>query len=889
MVMESLQRLDPPQALGKLTLLARLGEGGMATVYVAAAGHGPLARLCAVKLLRADVPDPDYRRRFVDEATLVVRLHHNNLVDVREAGEHNGQLYIVMELCEGRDLADLWDRCAQAGRAFPVPLSVYLVREALRGLHYAHTFGGLSLVHRDISPSNLLIDWAGAVRVADFGLATSVLKATATMPGMVFGKVGYMAPEQATRGELDGRADVYSCGVVLWELLTGRPLRESGLDTDAVARFTAKRPSMLSRRVEAALDDIVMRALAPEPDARFADASHFMRALSDWLVRNAPQTDQESFAEFMRSLFPEAEIRDHENYGALLGGVAGPTTGVFRRGDTRDLTRDAMPVVDGEDLPEGMVVGERYRIAKELGRGGMGTVYLAEHVTVGRKVAVKVLTREWSAHATVARRFREEARAASAAGHPNIVEVFDAGVLPDGRLYLVMEYLQGRSLYDELCATGPLPVERAVSIFREIARGIAAAHAVGIMHRDLKPDNVMLVERGGETTVKILDFGIAASADRVAEDRRLTQPGHTLGTPEYMAPEQAKGRAPTELVDVYALGAMLYEMLVGEPPFVGANYVEVLTRKAAELPPRLEGRRNDLPPHLVTLCHACLEIDPLRRPPSALALLAGLEPAPGTALVAAELPPPPREAKLAVIRAPGPLSVRVPPVPPRRSFAVPLAIGAFVAMLGLGVGAWRWAAVRDGAAPAVVDAGAVATPSVEVADDVDGGRSADAVATSASAVASSPDPAADSGTAAAAVPAPDPAAVPSPDPRALPDDPAIAPSIDPDPAAAPTEPVTAKPAVRPVTTADSRECDEHRAAAKKSRIAGDWSAVLANVRTRSCWSGSHRGDALELQLNALFELQRLGECVKIGAKARTEVTQQLTSKCLKKLGASARP
>src|SRR5689334_19078369 len=129
MVMESLQRLDPPQTLGKLTLLARLGEGGMATVYVAAPGRASPARLCAVKLLRAGAPDVDYRTRFVDEAKVVVRLHHNNLVDVREAGEHNGQLFIVMELCEGRDLADVWDRCAEVGKAFPVALAVHIVRE----------------------------------------------------------------------------------------------------------------------------------------------------------------------------------------------------------------------------------------------------------------------------------------------------------------------------------------------------------------------------------------------------------------------------------------------------------------------------------------------------------------------------------------------------------------------------------------------------------------------------------------------------------------------------------------------------------------------------------------------------------------------------------------
>ena len=147
-------RLDPPQKLGKLTLLARLGEGGMASVYVASVGDGQLARLAAVKLLRTGATDHDYRTRFLDEAKVVARLHHNNIVDVREAGEVGGQLYIAMELVEGRDLADVWDRCADVGRAFPVPIAVYVIREILRGLHYAHTFPGLGLVHRDVSPSN---------------------------------------------------------------------------------------------------------------------------------------------------------------------------------------------------------------------------------------------------------------------------------------------------------------------------------------------------------------------------------------------------------------------------------------------------------------------------------------------------------------------------------------------------------------------------------------------------------------------------------------------------------------------------------------------------------------------------------------------------------------
>jgi serine/threonine-protein kinase len=895
MVMESLQRLDPPQALGKLTLLARLGEGGMATVYVAATGHGVLARLCAVKMLRADVADPEFRTRFRDEAALVVRLHHNNLVDVREAGERDGQLFIAMELCEGRDLADLWDRCAAVGRAFPVALSVFLVREALRGLHYAHRFDNLSLVHRDVSPSNLLIDWNGAVRVADFGLATSVLKVTETVPGLVFGKVGYMAPEQAMRGVLDARADVYACGAVLWELLTGRPMRAPSTSTNDVARFSAPRPSTLSRRVDPMLDDIVVKALALEPGERYADAGEFMRALSLWLVNHAPQTDQDTLADFMRGLFPDAQRRDHEVCGELLQAVAGPTTGVFARGATARETRGVEPIDVppnlSDDLPPGLVVADRYRIQLELGRGGMGTVYLAEHVTVGRRVAVKVLTREWSAHETVARRFREEARAASAVGHPNIVEVFDAGTLPDGRLYLVMEHLQGRSLWDEIVANGVLPVAKAIAIFTEIAKGIAAAHAAGIIHRDLKPDNVMLVQRGGELAVKLLDFGISASADRSEGERRLTQPGHALGTPEYMAPEQAKGHPPTALIDIYALGAMLYEMLAGEPPFVGDNYVEVLTRKATERAPSLAARRSDAPASIVALCHACLEIDPARRPSSAAAVLGMLASSSGAASSTTAL-------EVASHVAPPEVTLREPPrAATSRRFPV-LAVAIGVALVGAGAaGAWMFLRAPS-------DAGADARR----ADAADASASGPSDPTKPSVAATEPRP-------------PDPAAGnPEPSPTATRPDPGSGSPTRPDPTSesptnpdpgsgSPTSPPTsptsatadvaapeaaatdarkptgpAKPSSpKPSTPAppqvDSAECVAERAAAKKAASTLQWSSVLASTGTRGCWSGAHRATREYFRVRGYFELHNYRACASEGKGATGKDAATIAKRC----------
>src|SRR5690606_17483941 len=237
----------------------------------------------------------------------------------RAAGEIDGQLYIAMEAIEGRDLADVWDRCAEVGRAFPVPLAVHVTREVLRGLHYAHTFPGLGLVHRDVSPSNVLIDWAGAVRLADFGLATSSLKASLTLPGVVFGKVGYMSPEQARHEPLDGRADVYAVAVILWELLTGRPLRSpDGMTTDSVSRFEAVAPSAKSRRVDSHLDEIVIKGLSRNRDERWDSAQSMMLALNQWLADNSPEMGQEMVSDFMRKLFGNAREVESATRADLL-------------------------------------------------------------------------------------------------------------------------------------------------------------------------------------------------------------------------------------------------------------------------------------------------------------------------------------------------------------------------------------------------------------------------------------------------------------------------------------------------------------------------------------------------------------------------------------------
>jgi len=236
----------------------------------------------------------------------------------------------------------------------------------------------------------------------------------------------------------------------------------------------------------------------------------------------------------------------------------------------------------------GTLLAERYRLVEQLGSGGMGAVYRAEHVHMKKSVAVKILHRHMTTNQEVVARFEREAVAAGRIVHPNVAAATDFGRLADGSFYLVLEYVEGKSL-GLLMDQGPMDTGRALTITRQIADGLAAAHAAGVVHRDLKPDNVLLFERDGvRDIVKVLDFGIAkVHLDEGSGHKPLTQIGTIFGTPQYMSPEQGQGRTVDARSDLYALGVLLYEMLVGKLPFDGDDLVVLITKHVTEPPPPL--------------------------------------------------------------------------------------------------------------------------------------------------------------------------------------------------------------------------------------------------------------------------------------------------------------
>ena len=258
----------------------------------------------------------------------------------------------------------------------------------------------------------------------------------------------------------------------------------------------------------------------------------------------------------------------------------------------------------------------RYRVERTLGIGGMATVYLAHDSVLGREVALKVLAEHLSGDESFRERFLREARLAARVTHPNVVQIYDAGADERG-LFIVMEYVEGETLAEELARRGRLAPAEAVDLGIQLCAALDAAHAAGLVHRDVKPQNVL---RGRDGTTRLGDFGIARSHDSTA----LTEHGSVLGTAAYLAPEQGRGEAVTGAADLYSLGVLLYEALTGVRPHDGASLSEVLLRREREAPAPPSAVVAEIPAELDAAVLACLALRPEERPASAAALAADL-------------------------------------------------------------------------------------------------------------------------------------------------------------------------------------------------------------------------------------------------------------------------
>jgi serine/threonine protein kinase len=375
----------------------------------------------------------------------------------------------------------------------------------------------------------------------------------------------------------------------------------------------------------------------------------------------------------------------------------------------------------------GSVVADRYHILKKLGAGGMGTVYLAEHVKMGRKSALKVMNPGMNTDPDAVARFNREASNASRLSHPNICGIYDFGETPDGMIYLAMEFIEGSALTDIIEKGGPLQPARAASIIHQTADALQIAHDAGIVHRDLKPDNIMVAKnRDGSDLVKVVDFGIAKAS--TSEAQNVTKTGMVVGTPEYMSPEQLAGDKLDGRSDIYALGLVAFNCLTGALPFSATSAQEAMIMRLTDVPRALAEVRPDVawPEAVQATLDLALARDAKDRYQSAAQF--GREFAAALAAMPAH---PTDEAGTVVMSAPATVAARAPMPPTRvggRAAAAggttttvapapksktPLALGGVGAAITIAVVAWKMGLIGGGAATTVASTPPVPSSAAE--------------------------------------------------------------------------------------------------------------------------------------------------------------------------------
>ncbi|WP_437514655.1 serine/threonine-protein kinase [Sorangium sp. So ce1099] len=613
---------DVPRPLGRYVLLRRIARGGMGEVFLASTtGLEGAERPVVVKIIRREhASDPSYIARFLDEARVQAQLQHSGVAQVIEADVDpaTGEPYAVVEHVEGRSLGEVRARAVQLGHRFDWAEAVAIatmIAEALAHVHERRDPSGaaLAIVHRDLSPQNVMLGFSGDVKIIDFGTARGQNRRCHTVAGVVFAKPGYVAPEVANGDPGDARVDLYALGIMLWELCAGRRFLQGDAQTHmaAVARNQNDPPPIaVGLGAPPALDAAIARLTAFDREARYPSSRAAARDLAALLgaavaLPGGERGVRARAAHLMQRLFPGEPGRSRSEFASLVAAAK-----AHRATAVTPVSPRAEAMASAERGDEGMLPGTRYRLLREIGAGASSTVYEAEHVDLGRRVALKVVSAEHSATDVVANRFRREARVLSRLSHEHLVKVHDFGMAADGRLFCGMDLLEGETLDAVLARGAAIDWRDALAMAVKVLRALELAHAEGLVHRDVKPENLFLTRPSGaaassslsEAGLKLLDFGLAkclsedrGEADGVADATGAGEgPARAaiaiVGTPEYMAPEQAASGRIDGRADLYALGCVLYEMLTGRLPFVEPSLVALLDAKIKGSPERLRER-----------------------------------------------------------------------------------------------------------------------------------------------------------------------------------------------------------------------------------------------------------------------------------------------------------
>lgn len=566
-----------PRTFGRLTLLRRVARGGMGEVYLAATrGIEGAERACVVKKIRREhQSDKSFRARFLDEARIQSQLQHPGVAQILEAATDEDECpYAVVEYVEGRHLGEILTRSNQLGVALNWADAVAIgicFADALAHVHDRQDPSGrpLEIAHRDLSPQNVMIGYAGDVKLIDFGTARGENRRCRTVSGIVYAKPGYVAPEVANQTPGAAPADIYALGVMIWELIAGRRfLQGDAVEHQAQVALGNRHllPVAITVAAPPQLDAILKKATATEMAQRYSSCRALVGDLVN-LLKAAPsladgdRSIRGRIAHMMGRLYPAEPARSRADFARRVA-HSRQVLGGGKASSTRPGIPEPSPSPPdaSDEEAEGLLAGTRYRLLECISRGTMGEVWKAMHVDLGRTVALKLMPDGAAQSGAARKKFRQEARALARLDHSGLVDIHDFGITAHGRCYYGMELLDGETLESRL-KKGALTWRQGVRLACEAAEALGAAHAAGIVHRDITPGNLFITKSG---TLKLLDFGVSRNQER--SDEETVDAPAVVGTPEYISPEQAAGGQADVRSDIYGLGVVLYEMLTGRVP-----------------------------------------------------------------------------------------------------------------------------------------------------------------------------------------------------------------------------------------------------------------------------------------------------------------------------------
>ncbi|HZV02296.1 MAG TPA: protein kinase, partial [Planctomycetota bacterium] len=595
---------------GTYRIVRKLGEGGMGAVYEAVDN---IDRKVALKVMKPEfAKTKDFADRFKREAMAAAKFKHPNSVDVYNFGQDGDVCFLALEYVSGRELRDV----IRENGALPPLRAADIALQVLAALEKAHAAG---IVHRDMKPQNVMIaseDGRDVAKILDFGIAKMKdASGPQTQLGTIMGTVAYMSPEQARGEVVDGRSDLYSVGIILYQMLTGEVPFTGKSSMELIKKQIEQAPPPLRTKhaeIPVALEQVVMKALAKRREDRYQDARSFAKAI------------ESSKGEFEKTL-----VGAHAT-GALVPDPPPPPEAPTRSAPVTPVPTTAPPRVDTALSYEeggtaavyaglvGRTIDDKYEVQSKLGEGGMGAVFKARHKLLDKLVALKVVHPALSERPDVRERFLREAKAAMVFVHPNAIPVRDFGVTKDGLVYMTQDFSPGKSLRAILSEKKRLEPPRALAIARQCLLALAEAHQHGIVHRDFKPENV-LVERDettGDDVARVCDFGIAklndAHAAQGPNGESLTGRS-VIGTPHYMAPEQASGEKVDGRADIYAVGCVLYELVTGTKVFEADSVMKVLMKQISTEPDAPRKRLASVPPAVEVLILRALAKAPASR------------------------------------------------------------------------------------------------------------------------------------------------------------------------------------------------------------------------------------------------------------------------------------